>query len=93
MSVARAQREIDAREFAEWMAYDNIEPFGEQRADWRIAQLCCLVANSLGGKGPPATLKEFMMDTSRKVRQSAGQMLAVMRSYVAGHNARFRGKR
>lgn len=33
-----------------WIEYDQIEPFGEERADLRIAQLCALIANIWRGK-------------------------------------------
>ena len=45
MTVKEAQRRINSDEFGWWMAYDRIEPFGEERADLRIAQLCALIAN------------------------------------------------
>ncbi len=36
MSVARAQREINSPEFAEWIAFYGLEPFGDERADLRM---------------------------------------------------------
>ncbi len=45
MSVRQAQREIDSGEFAEWMAYYQIEPFGEMVADIRHGLACALLAN------------------------------------------------
>ncbi len=45
MSVRQAQREIDSAEFAEWMAYYQIEPFGEMVADIRHGLACALLAN------------------------------------------------
>ncbi len=36
---------IDARELAEWQAYFRLEPFGEERADWRQAQTTAMLAN------------------------------------------------
>jgi hypothetical protein len=45
MSVARAQREIDSVEFADWMAFYNIEPFGERIADIRMGMLAATTAN------------------------------------------------
>lgn len=46
MSVAQAQREISAREFGEWVAYDRIEPFGEVRADLRSGIVASVIANA-----------------------------------------------
>ncbi|MDR5881122.1 DUF4035 domain-containing protein [Caballeronia sp. LZ032] len=45
MSVARAQREINSVEFADWMAFYNIEPFGERIADIRMGMLAATTAN------------------------------------------------
>lgn len=36
---------ISSREFAEWMAFMRLEPFGEIRADVRHAALSALIAN------------------------------------------------
>lgn len=46
MTVSRAKREIDSIEFAYWMAYFNIEPFGERLADIRMGMIASTVANS-----------------------------------------------
>ena len=43
--VAQLQREISSREFAEWLAFYRLEPFGEERADLRMAVLAALIAN------------------------------------------------
>ena len=32
-------------QFVEWMAYAQLEPFGEERADFRMARLAALTAN------------------------------------------------
>lgn len=37
MSVAEAQSKISAREFSEWIAYGNIEPWGQERIELSIA--------------------------------------------------------
>jgi len=61
MSVSRAQREIDSREFSEWQAFWAVEPWGDERADIRSAMICCVTANAWRGKDdPPATLKDFL---------------------------------
>lgn len=50
MSVKRAQREIDAAEFAEWLAYYRLEPWGEERGDLRAGIVASTVANAWRGK-------------------------------------------
>jgi hypothetical protein len=37
---------MSSREFAEWMAYYELEPFGEERADLRSAIVASTVANA-----------------------------------------------
>ncbi len=46
-SVREAQQRIDAREFAEWRAYYQLEPWGEDRGDLRTAILAWLLAPTL----------------------------------------------
>lgn len=45
MSVSRAQREISSPEFAEWMAFAAIEPFGSVREDQRAGAVAATIAN------------------------------------------------
>lgn len=45
MSVARAKREIDSVEFAHWMAYYNIEPFGTPIENLRMGIVASTMAN------------------------------------------------
>ncbi len=45
MSVAEAQQRISSREFAEWMAFDRVEPIGGRRGDYQTAMLAALLAN------------------------------------------------
>jgi hypothetical protein len=38
-------RSISGQQFLEWMVYSETEPFGDLRADYRIASLAALIAN------------------------------------------------
>ena len=38
-------RVITARQLREWMAYGELEPFGEERADYRTASIVQMLAN------------------------------------------------
>ena len=59
------------------MAYLTIEKPGEGRMDWRIAQLCTLVANCMGrGAHQPAfKISQFMPDL-RSAEEREALMLA-----------------
>jgi len=69
MSVRQAQAEISGNEFAWWLAYMELEPFGEERGDLRSAIIASTIANAHRKKGArPFKPEEFMpdFDGSRK---------------------------
>ncbi len=56
------QGEITSREFAEWLAYYRLEPFGEERADLRSARLMALLAQINGDGRMEYSAADFMPD-------------------------------
>ncbi len=56
------QGEISSREFAEWLAYYRLEPFGEERADLRNARLMALLAQINGDGSREFSPADFMPD-------------------------------
>jgi hypothetical protein len=54
--------QMSALEFAEWMAYYSLEPFGERRADYRSAQIVQMIANVNRTRGEPYPLSDFLPD-------------------------------
>lgn len=36
---------MTAAEFADWIAYNDLQPIGDERLDLLIAQLCTVIAN------------------------------------------------
>jgi len=46
--VRELENRISSLELAEWMAYSTLEPFGENRADYRAGLIASAVANSSG---------------------------------------------
>jgi len=53
--------EITSRQFAEWMAYSRLEPWGEDRDDLRMGIMASVIANSNRGKGKkPYKPQDFM---------------------------------
>lgn len=88
MSVAQAQVAVDSQEFVEWIAFEQIDPWGSERADLRFAQLCALTANMNRGKGSRlAKVSDFMFDFEKAHKQqSMAEMQARVRLYVKAHN-------
>ena len=60
MSVARAQREINSKEFAEWIAYERIEPGDPIRSDWRSAMIAWVISQTMATKKTKMEIKDFM---------------------------------
>lgn len=63
MTVAELGERMSSAEFAEWMAYYAIEPFGEERADLRQALTTSAIHNSVQAqtKHPKWTKPEDFM--------------------------------
>ena len=52
---------MTSHQIAEWTAYSAVEPFGEERSDYRVAYALAVIVNLLGGKdGPPVKVQDFM---------------------------------
>lgn len=54
--------EMSSAQLAEWMAYEQIEPWGESRADLRLGIMASTVANIFRGKDKKRAYKltDFM---------------------------------
>lgn len=77
---------MDSREISEWMAYYSMDPFGEVRADYRMAMLCCLTANINRGKGQPSKISDYMPEFGPKKPQTMEEMKTILMS-VAQHGS------
>lgn len=99
MSVRRAQSEITAREFAEWIALEHLEPTGPERDDMRIGMLAAIVGEALGGKGSGAKvfrhfMRAFDFDGQGNVQrpqQTDDEMEAVCMGIIAQGGAMANG--
>jgi hypothetical protein len=65
-----------------WIAYDRLEPIGEIRGDFRVGQLCAMVAaiGSSGKSSPsPGDYMPFLDQGEQPVqRQSDEEMIAIL---------------
>jgi len=75
---------MDSREFAEWMAYNSIEPFGDERADLRAALISCTMANLWSKKRHK--LKDFLFNFKPKTIQTAQEIKSMLKAYCQGFN-------
>ena len=52
---------MTSRQLTEWIAYAAIEPFGEDRADYRTAHALAVIVNLLRSKdAPPVALADLL---------------------------------
>lgn len=75
--MRRAQLEIDSKEFAEWIAFNTINPGDPERGDMNTAQVCSLLANIHRGKGEkPYELSDFRLQfgDTEPVRKSTREL-------------------
>lgn len=94
MSVAQAQREIDSQEFAGWLAFDRVSPFGEERADLRSAIIAATFANAHRGKNTKAfTVADFTprFDDPKSATQTPDEMFARLAAHAVVHNRKVKG--
>jgi hypothetical protein len=94
MSVKRAQADIDSSEFAEWVAFNGLEPFGESRGDLRSAIVACTIANAHRGKRRRAfKVDDFMPKFKSKTTQrDPVQIFRMFSAFAEMHNASLKGR-
>ena len=51
---------MSARDVVEWQAYATLDPFGEERADFRAGIIASTVASVFGGKCKPSDFMPFL---------------------------------
>jgi len=87
MSIRNAQREIDSREFAEWVAEFRLEPWGEIRSDLRagiVASAALAPWCKKGHEPRPIDMMPKFGGVKSKPRQTEAEMKAVWARAVAG---------
>lgn len=86
MTVAELGRRMSASEFAEWIAYSRVEPFGERRADARAWLAVAAMRNIAGGTKTnlAEVLPEFTPpDTPEQVAQRIHEFFEKMAAEAA----------
>jgi len=86
--VDRLLAELSTREFDEWLAYYQIEPWGEERGDVRAGIIASTIANvnrNPKQRRKPYSPKDFMpvYDKPPKRQQSTEEMLRMAEMITA----------
>jgi hypothetical protein len=83
---------MSSHEFTEWQAEFRLDPFGEERDDYRMAIMTCTFANIHGRKKgkraftPQDFMPKFGNDTLADRRQSAAEIEATLLGFTVAHN-------
>ena len=78
--------EISSRQFAEWMAYAQLEPFGEERDDLRMGIVASTIANVNRGKDKKPYKPSDFMPSFEPVseEEQVAQLLVKARKALGG---------
>lgn len=91
--VHEIKQELNGVQLAEYMAYDQLEPFGPQRVDAGFASMCVTMANAWRGKGQrPHTLEDFMLFKKKDRRQTVEEQIGMARMIHEAFTARQKAK-
>lgn len=95
MTVAELLNRISSRELSEWMAYAEVEPFGEERADLRSGIIASTVANTARDpkkRKQPYTADEFMPQFHTEQPEPKRATLEQQIAFLELFNVAFGGK-
>lgn len=71
--------EMTSRQYQEWKEFYSVDPWGDQRADLRNAQLACIMANAWRGrKQAPIQLATFLLFPDEDNKPPVGDMRQLM---------------
>jgi len=80
---------MSSSDVAEWIAYNRIEPFGEERADLRAGMIASPLINIQLKKGAtPTKPSQWLLDTGPPEDMDPEDMKQVLKSYTASRRAR-----
>lgn len=89
-------REVDSREFSEWMAFDQLDPIGAEREDLRMGILASTIVKSQHAKAEVCPI-DFMpdFDGTRHGKRNRRQTVEEMqqRCMLASGGKRTKGRK
>lgn len=88
------------RQFAEWLEYERLEPFGDRRADYRAALIAMMLANinrDTKRRPTPWKLEDFLLANGEgaeaprgKRKQTWQEQLAIAKAIATAFNRKDR---
>jgi len=91
MTVAECQKRMSVQEFFEWVAFYQLEPWGEVRADYRSAIVSTILANSNRAKNtPPFKPLDFMPFVHKKEKMSQQDIKSTLTVFANMVNKKYK---
>jgi len=87
-TVEELKATITARELMNWIAFYELDPWGEKRADLRAGIVASTVYNMQRGTAKALKSSDFMPDFTPKEPQTVAEMQAIL---LASTGAQFSG--
>jgi len=87
--VFELMERMDSAEFGYWIAYSNVDPFGEEIADLRAGTVASTIANCHRTRGAAFKPSDFMVRRGEKPeprKQTTKQMMQIMDMFTAAQN-------
>lgn len=81
--------QLTAKQLAEWEAYNNIDPIGEWRNDFKFSYMASIISNLMiqayGKKGSKMTeIKDFLLQWDKEEESSKQQSVEEMKRVLLG---------
>lgn len=85
---------MPVRVFREWALYAELEPWGEERADWRAAMQATVMASLWRGKGQRRPkLSDFLPKFGRRRKKTPRDGLQMMKNLATLFGGKVRDER
>lgn len=92
-NVNALARSLTAKQFIDWEFFEQLEPFGDLRADYHAAQIATMIANVNRGKDQkPYKIEDFLIKFEEKKKQSPKEQLAIAYSIARMQAALMRAR-
>ena len=96
MSVYRCKQEVDSREFVDWVAFNRINPIGQERADFQTASIVHAIHHIGLVQRDPTELNDHLLQFSTQreevEEQTPDQQLMMLMALSGTAPERFRVK-
>lgn len=74
MTATELLSRMPAKEYDDWREYYDLEPFGQERDNWHMAQLAMLYSKAHGNKA--AKFSDFMYKSAEEIQMKKYQETA-----------------